>query len=288
MDLLRLRYLLAVVDEGSVTAAARSLQVAQSGVSSQLAKLERELGLPLFRRVGRGVVLTAEGEALLPAVRTALSAVDDVAATASDVRGLLVGTLRVGTVTTLLWPRLFDAISDLHAAHPGVDLRLREGSSQELLDQVRGGELDVAIAAWSQAAPPDLHSVVVFDDALVVVVSDEHPWASRSLIRPAELATAPLIALVPGTGARDALDAAMRRVGRSVVPRWEVPTPSFVELLAQRGVGAGVVSETTASLWDLRRISLQDSQARSRLGIVWRSAPSPAARAFLERLRVHS
>src|SRR3954447_15828715 len=105
MDLLRLRYLVAVVDEGSVTAAARAPQVAQSGVSSQLAKLERELGVALFERVGRGVVLTAEGEQLLPAVRSALSAVEVVAGRASDLRGLLVGTLRVGTVATLLWPR---------------------------------------------------------------------------------------------------------------------------------------------------------------------------------------
>src|SRR4051794_2485735 len=106
MELHRLRYLLAVVDEGSLTAAARTLQIAQSGVSSQLSKLERELGIALFQRAGRGVVLTAEGESLLPAVRAAVHSVDAVTAAASDLRGLVVGSLRVGTVTTLMWPQL--------------------------------------------------------------------------------------------------------------------------------------------------------------------------------------
>jgi len=178
-----------------------------------------------------------------------------------------------------------DAIADLHAAHPGVELRLREGTSEELLTQVRRGALDVAIAAWSDEEPTGLENVVVFDDALVAVVCTEHPWASRSRIHPAELATADLIALVPGTGSREALDGTMRRIGRAVVPRWEVSAPSFVELLAQRGLGVGIVSETTASTWKLRRVPIADPDARSRLGIVWRSAASPAARAFLQRLR---
>ncbi|MFJ4999670.1 LysR family transcriptional regulator [Microbacterium sp. NPDC088619] len=112
MELHRLRYLLAVVDEGSVTDAARKLQVAQSGVSSQLAKLEKELGVAIFRRVGRRVVLTDEGLALLPAVRNAVNAVDAVTASAADLRGLVIGSLKVGTVANLIWPRLFEAIDD--------------------------------------------------------------------------------------------------------------------------------------------------------------------------------
>ncbi|MCC2030537.1 LysR family transcriptional regulator [Microbacterium sp. YMB-B2] len=285
MELHRLRYLLAIVDEGSVTEAARRLQVAQSGVSSQLAKLERELGVAIFRRVGRGVVLTEEGRALVPAVRNAVHAVDAVTASAADLRGLVTGSLTVGTVANLIWPPLFEAIGELHSRHPGIDLHLTEATSHALLTAVRRGEADVAIATWAEKEPSDLNRHLVVDDPLVAVVSATHPWAARSTIKPVELTGMDVISLEQGTGSRDALDAMMRRAALSIVPRWEVAGPSFVKELAGRGLGVAIVSETTASTWGLSCIPLADDEARSRLGIVWRQEPSAAARAFLIQLR---
>ncbi len=286
MELHQLRYFLAVVDEGTFTAAAEAVRISQSGVSTQLQKLERELGLGLIDRSARRVALTPAGERLVPYARAAVAAVEDVAGAANGIRGLVTGVLRVTTVTGMVWQPLFDALATIHTRHPGIDLRLREGPSGDLITQVRDGTADVAIAAWAGDPPEGVRTSVVFDDPLVAVVSAGHPWAARDRVHPAELVRAELISLGPGTGARAALDALLRRGGTSAEPRWEVSSPTYVQMLTSRGLGVGIVSTTTAQDWeDVVTLRIADDLARSQLGIVWRSRPSHAARALLHLLQ---
>lgn len=285
MELHQLRYFLAVVDEGTFTSAARVVRISQSGVSTQIRKLERELGVALIDRLSRRVALTTAGERLLPTVRTAVAAIDEVTGVANEIRGLMVGSLRVGTVTGLVWPELFDALANMHAEHPGIDIRLDEGNSADLLARVGDGDLDVAVAAWADQPPTDLRSRLVVDDPLVAVVARGHRWAHRATISATELAEADLITLNPGTGARAALDALLTRVGAHREPRWQVATPAFVQMLTTRGLGIGIVSSTTAHGWsDVVPLAIDDDRARSRLGVVWRDEPVHTARALLARL----
>lgn len=286
MDLHQLRYFLAVVDEGTFTAAGKAVRVSQSGVSTQLQKLERELGVVLIDRSVRQVALTPAGARLVPYARAALAAVDHVRGAANDIRGLVTGSLRVAAVTGLIWPPLFDALGTIHSEHPGVDIRLREGTSDDLISQIRTGAADVAIAAWSEVEPEGVQTALVFDDPLVAVVAPGHPWTARTSIRPVELASADLIALPPGTGARAALDGLLARIGaRAVDPRWEVSSPTYIHMLASRGLGVGIVSSTTAHDWDnVTTLRIDDKRSRSRLGVVWGQQPSHAAQALLQRL----
>jgi DNA-binding transcriptional LysR family regulator len=285
MELHQLRYFLAVVDEGSFTSAAEAVRISQSGISTQVQKLERELGVALIDRSARRVALTTAGTSLVPYARNAVAAVDGVTGAALAIRGLVVGSLRVATVTGLVWPRLFDALAAVHNAHPGIDLRLQEGVSDDHVAAVRDGTIDVAVAAWSGQAPAGLEVSVVVDDRLVAVVGHAHPWAARAGLRPAELARDDLITLPRGTGSRSALDVLLRRSGRAVAPRWEVATPSYMQMLASRGLGVGVVSATTAADWDgVVAIPIDDPDARSWLGVVWRPSPSHATRALVGHL----
>lgn len=281
MEIHQLRYVAAVADTGSFTAAAEAVRVSQSGVSTQVQKLERELGVALFDRGSRRVALTPDGERMLPVIRAALQALGEVSSTADDLRGLLVGSLRVGAVSGITWPRLFDALGEVHTAHPGLDIRLREGSSGELIEQVRRGECDLAVVAWAQHPPAGLETVTVFDDPLVAVVAPDHPWASRCSIRPDELRGVDLITLSEGTGDR----AALAQLLPGAEPRWEASTPWFVERLAARGLGIGVVSEATRRRWDsVVAVPIDAPGIRSRLGIAWRPAPTRAARALIDLL----
>ncbi len=281
MELHQLRYALAVVDGGSFTAAAQAVHVSQSGVSTQIAKLERELGVALFDRTSRRVALTDAAHTLVPAMRHALAAVDAVTAAAGEIRGILIGSLRVGAVTGLTWDPLVDALAAMHERHPGIDVRLTEGLSHDLMVGVREGSLDIAIAGWAGPEPADLLTTIIVDDALCAVVASDHPWASRTPLGVDELLSADMIALPRGTGARTALDDAAEREGRHSTPRWEVTTPAQVVALARRGIGVGALSTTTAAGFDgVVAIPLTDPAARSSLGVVSRRDPSPAARAF--------
>ncbi|WHU45466.1 LysR family transcriptional regulator [Gordonia sp. L191] len=281
MELHQLRYVIAVVDAGTFTAGAQTVRVSQSGVSTQIAKLERELGVTLFDRTSRRVSLTEEGRSLLPAIRQALSGIDAVTDTANAIRGVMTGSLRVGAVTGLTWDPLVDALAVMHDSHPGVDVRLIEGLSDDLIRAVRDGGLDVAVAGWAGAAPADLLTRVIVEDALCAVLAPDHPWASSTTLDTARLLTADLISLPVGTGARGALDAAAARIGMTATPRWEVTTPAQVSLLARRGIGVGALSENTAAGFDgVVAVPLADTAARSSLGVVSRREPSAAAQAF--------
>jgi DNA-binding transcriptional LysR family regulator len=277
MEIHQLRYVLAVADTGSFTAAAEAVNVSQSGVSTQVQKLERELGVALFDRSGRRVTLTADGKRMLPAIRESVRALGEIRATAADLRGLLLGSLRVGTVSGLTWPRLFDALGELHTAHPGLEIRLHEETSENLVGALRHGELDIAVVAWAQHPPSGLETVTLFDDPLVAVVAPAHPWAARRSIRPSELDLVDVIALPPGTGDR----AALAQLRPGLEPRWEVSTPWFIELLASRGLGVGVVSDATRRRWDeVRAVPVEAADVRSRLGVAWRPTPTRAAQAL--------
>ncbi|UEA59574.1 LysR family transcriptional regulator [Gordonia otitidis] len=288
MELHQLRYVLAVVDSGSFTAAASALHISQSGVSTQVRKLESELGIAILQRTTRRVMLTSEGELVLPVLRAAVEGVDAVAAAADDLRGLITGTLRVGTVSGLTWRPVFDAIARLHHDHPGVEISVREGISTALIEEVESGELDVAIAAWSGDAPQHLPSGVIVDDALHAVIARNHPWATRSTVSPDEIADIDLISLTRGTGARAALDALLARQGQMRRPRWEVASPSLARMLATRGLGVAALSASTAASWnDIVSLPISDPDARSRLGVVWRDPESPAAAALLSEIGPH-
>lgn len=289
MELHQVRYVLAVVDTGSFTAAAEAVHVSQSGVSAQVQKLERELGVALFDRSARRATLTDDGERLLPVLRAALEAIGEISATAADLRGLLLGSLRVGTVFGLTWPAFYDALAEIAAAHPGLELRLREDTSSRLSHAVRRGELDIALVAWAERPPDGLEAFAIFDDPLVAVVSPSHPWAARRAIRPRELTGMDLIALPEGTGDRAALDTLLAPFPGASEPRWEVSTPAVVEKLAVRGLGVGVVSAATCRRWtDIRAVPIDAPAVRSRLGAVWRPGPTRAARALLALLRAQT
>src|SRR5579863_4145803 len=101
MDERRLRYFLAVVEDGSVTAAAARLRVAQPSLSQALRRLEAELGVELFHRVGRGLRLSAAGEALVGPTRQVLRAIDEARDAATGIRELRQGTLEIAALATL-------------------------------------------------------------------------------------------------------------------------------------------------------------------------------------------
>src|SRR4051794_38005948 len=118
MELQQLRYAVAVVDTGTFTAAAEQCLVAQPSLSQSIRNLERELGVELFHRIGRRVVLTASGAAFANAARLALHAVDNVRIEVDAVRGLIAGTLDLVALPTLASDPVTPLVGAFRVAHP--------------------------------------------------------------------------------------------------------------------------------------------------------------------------
>jgi len=286
MKIHQLRYLLAVADEGSFTAAAARELVSQSGVSAQVAKLERELGVTLLERGSRTVTLTAAGRAVAPHARQVIASLTGVSDVADAIRGLLRGRVRMGLVTGCSIPWVLDGLADFRAFHPAVELSLVEDGSTGLVDGVLRGDLDLALVGHVGEVPGGLEHVVVVDERLVAVVSTGHRWATRRRLRLADLVGETVLSLPRGNGVRTALDRSLDRAGNSAPPVIEASSPETVLGLAARGAGIAVLSASmSAGRDDVVAVPLVDATVRARLSLVWRPAPPASTARLLAVLR---
>ncbi|MGP4110656.1 LysR family transcriptional regulator [Streptomyces sp. 4N509B] len=145
LDLTRLRVLVAVAREGSITAAAEALHYAQPSVSHHLARLEAEAGVVLVRRAGRGVVLTEAGRLLVERAEEILGRVEAAQAELAAHAGLRTGRVRLAAFPSALATLVPPAAARLAARHPGVALALTEAEPPEALTALRNGEVDAAL-----------------------------------------------------------------------------------------------------------------------------------------------
>ncbi|MFD5421712.1 LysR family transcriptional regulator [Streptomyces sp. NPDC127069] len=284
MEMHQLRYFAAVVDEGTFTGAAHRLHVSQSGVSTQVAKLERELGHALFDRSGRQVRLTSAGEAVLPLAKSALATLDAIRHTAAEFADAVRGRVRLGMVMGCSIPPFLDTLADLGRSHPGIELGLHEGHSEDLQSQVLAGSLDLALIGYAGEAAGGLEADVVIDEPIAAVVPAGHPL-DRTELPLAALRGEKVLCLPPGTGIRAAYEDSCRRAGLDPRVDLEASSPAALLRLAERGAGVAVLSASSAQGAGVRAVPFADAATHARLGLVTRPGQhSPAARLLRTRL----
>ncbi|WP_409437354.1 LysR family transcriptional regulator [Mycobacterium sp. SMC-14] len=287
MELRQLEYFVAVAEEANFTRAAQRVHVAQPAVSAQIGRLERELGQRLLDRSRREVRPTAAGAAVLPYAKAALAAVDDVRLAVDELSRLVRGTVTIGTVTahSVDVPGL---LAGFHAEYPNVEITLSTANSDQLVDAVRGGDLDLAIVSVGPGEQPaGLDIEVVTDEPVDAAVSLADELAGHATVSLPQLAQRPLIALPVGTGIRRQFDQACAVAGISPRIAFEASTPQALADLAERGLGVAILPRSMArgrpGLHPLRLTP----ELRGRLVLAWRaSGPrSPAARVLVDRAR---
>src|SRR5215207_5830882 len=186
MELRHLRYFVAIAEERSFTRAAERLWVAQPGLSSQIRRLESELGVQLFDRHSRGVELTDAGELFLARARTALAAADIARSTGQDVEEGLVGSVRVGIVTGAGWPGTSALLGHFGRERPAVELTVVESFGGTLLRDLRDGRLDAMIAP-SEFGSADLRRVRLGRERWLVLAGPGHRLAGSGPVAAPEL-----------------------------------------------------------------------------------------------------
>jgi DNA-binding transcriptional LysR family regulator len=157
VTLQQLRYFLAAVERGSVSGAAEACFVSQPSLSEQLRRLERALGVALFVRTNRGLVLTDAGRLLVPRAERAVAAARDAEEAVREAGAIVSGTVALGTFSTAHHHVLGGAVAEFRRRHPGVRLRIIGRNSAEIADAVRRGELEAGLVAL----PVDERGLVV-------------------------------------------------------------------------------------------------------------------------------
>lgn len=285
MELHQLEYALEVHRQGSFTAAANVLHISQSGVSAQVAKLERELGVALFDRTSRTTKVTTAGVELLRLMETALRDVARIGEAADDFVGLTRGAVKVGTIIGCTIPGYLDGFAEFRAVYPGVSVTTVELGSDDLLTALLTGGLDLALLAHSDPLPEGLDAFTIIDEVIAVGIPAGHAWESVQILEPRELAASDIITLVDGTGIRSAFQRTLDNAGITVSPVVEAHSPETVLTLATRGAGVAVLSQ---SMITTPLISVPVAGAeKATLSVAIRHGSSRAGQAFMDVLRKH-
>ncbi len=286
MELRQLQYFAAVARHRSFTGAAAALYVTQPALSQQIRRLEAELGLQLLRRTSKGVELTPAGADLLEHADKVIAEMEAARAQMDRHAGVSRGVARVAA-TAADAPRLPEALAAFHTEHPGIQVALRQGSAQEVVDLTRRGAVDVAVLALAGDPPPGVDAHPLTDEPLRVAVALDDPLAGATGIRIGDLRGRPFILAEPGSALRDAVLAATQAAGFSPLPLFEVGDPHAVRFLVRAGLGISLVPAS----WLERpgpivgAADLEDPP-RHRLYLLTPAAgPSPAGRLLFERLR---
>jgi DNA-binding transcriptional LysR family regulator len=285
MELRQLQHFVAVAEERHFTRAAELLRISQSGLSASIRSLEQELGTSLFVRSTRRVELTAAGQALLAdSVRTLASAAaarDAVAA----VRGLLRGRLTIGAEPCLGSVDLPAELAAFRTANPGVEVRLRYSGSEELVDDVAGGRIDVALVVDTGHAAPGVRLRPLSTQEMLVLCHPEHRFASMDSIPLEGLRGEPLVGFQEGWGAQALARRAFAAAGFDYRAAMEVNDVHPLLDLVGYNLGVAVVPTSFARKRPdaLRAVPLQDAPDWT-VAVAVSDQPSPAASAFLSQL----
>lgn len=281
----QLEYFRAVARELHFTRAGEALHVAQPALSQHIRKLERQLGLTLFERDRHRVELTAAGAALLEHAERILA---DVAAVEDEMRGWaggVRGVLRVGTARGVV-TRLARVLAGFCAAHPLVDVHLREETTADMLSDLHAGRLDAATLA---ALPPlpdrGLASHPLGSEPLVLVTAPRGRFADRRRLAVAALDGVDLVVYGAGSAVREIIVSALTDAGVAPRMRFETREYSTARALASAGLAVAILPRSIAEEPGLpvHVVALRPAP-RWTPSLAWsaRRRPAPALAAFLD------
>lgn len=175
MESSRCKAFLAAAECGSLTRAAEKLNYTASGVSQLISAMESEFGFLLLKRTTRGVVLTAEGEKMLPAVRAFLSQENRMHELAANINGLDIGLINIASYSSIATHWLPKVIADFKKKYPNININLMEGVRQEVLKWIEEGRADIGLLSGGDDI--DYDWIPLADDPMIAVLPKDHPLA---------------------------------------------------------------------------------------------------------------
>ena len=287
MEVRQLQTFCILAEELNFTRTAERVHTVQSNVTSQIKLLEAELGVPLFDRLGKRVVLTEAGRRFRPYAERALAAMDQ------GHRAVKFGTepagpLHIGTPESMLTYRLPEVLKLFRKRYPKVDLIFHPDSQERLAYALESGKLDLAISMSRRFGGPQLNSISMRTEDIYLFTTPDHPLVKTKKVYPKDLMDETLLLTEAGCGYRMMLE--MQLASAMVRPQ-NVTEFSSIEAIKQcvnAGMGIGFLPEIViASELKKRQFAVlnwQGANTSIATSIVWHKSRwvSPAMQAFLD------
>jgi DNA-binding transcriptional LysR family regulator len=263
-----------VAELGTVSKAAIRLRVAQPALSRQIIDLEQELGLRLFDRVGRRLLVTSEGEQLIAGCRVLLNCASAIKEQAQLLRRGDTGVLKIAGSPQHIESVLSRFLHRYAERYPGVEVKISEGTGSEIMRLLERGDIDLGQNLLHAVKLDERHfgSLPLGSVELLAVSHPALPVGSGHSIEVARLAEFPLLLMDSGFGFRRAFDAASRMAGLKPTVRFESRNPHTLLALAEAGHGVAIVpSQLQCHRYQLRIFGLtyRGRPLREPLTISW-------------------
>jgi LysR family hydrogen peroxide-inducible transcriptional activator len=260
----QLEYLVALGASRHFGRAARACAVTQPALSLQIRQLEELLGVKLFERGRRQVLVTPAGERMIERAREALQRVDDLLDEARAAQRPFTGRLSLGVIPTVAPYLLPRALPAVRAAWPGLELLLREDQTQRILARLRGGELELLLLALPVPGE-DLESLPLFEEPFVLAVPDAHPLArGHGPVTESALRGEPVVLLEEGHCLRDQALALCDAAGARETGRVQATSLGTLVQMVANGLGITLLPATSLEV-----------EARAGSGIALRAFAAP-------------
>lgn len=286
MNLRDLKYLVTLADVRHFGKAAEACFVSQPTLSTQIMKLEEELGVALFERAPRKVMLTAAGHEMVQRARRIVAEVDEMKDAARRSQDPATGTLRLGAFPTLAPYLLPHVISHLRERFPKLEMLLVEEKSDVLLQRLREGKLDAALLALP-VHDDQLHTQRLFEEPFLLAAPSQHPLAKKRKLHTDDLNAETLLLLEDGHCLRDQALDVCRLSGAQEKSGFRATSLETLRQMVAAGVGVTLLPQLAVhpSIAQPAGVSLVrfDAPAPSRtIALVWRKSSSLDA--FLQEL----
>ncbi|HKU73520.1 MAG TPA: LysR family transcriptional regulator [Pyrinomonadaceae bacterium] len=241
MEIRQLRAFVAIAESGTFTAGALRVHVTQAAISMQIRQLETEIGAKVFVRAPRHVILTEAGEQLLRRARHILREHDAALDEIAELAGAERGRLRIGSASAMVLSEQLPAIlKELRKQHPAAEISVISGTSEVLVDQILGGEVDVAFVSL----PVDVRGIKterLSQDQLVAIASPRHKLAKQRTISAYTLAGERLILGERGGNTRRLIDQFFAQAGATLHVAMELSRQQAIKRMVEEDMGVGIV-----------------------------------------------
>jgi LysR family transcriptional regulator, hydrogen peroxide-inducible genes activator len=286
MNLRDLRYLVALADHRHFGRAAAASFVSQPTLSTQIRKLEEELGVPLVERAPRKVMLTPAGLDIAERARRIVSDVEQMKEAARRSQDPEAGTVRLGMFPTLGPYLLPHVVPRIRARFPSLELLLVEEKSDVLLARLREGRLDAGLLALP-VHDDQLHVEFLFEEPFLLAVSEAHPLALRDSLTLKELSDQRLLLLEDGHCLRDQALDVCHLAGAGEMSGFQATSLETLRQMVAANVGVTLlpmlaIKPPVARSENIRLLGFRDSQPSRQIAMVWRRSSAMAG--FLQRL----
>ncbi|OXM16220.1 LysR family transcriptional regulator [Paenibacillus herberti] len=266
MELLQLHYFLAVARLEHVTEAARNLHVTQSSLSKTIQRLEEDLGVALFDRVGRKLRLNEFGSRFLHRAERALFELEQGKQELSDLSNPEYSKLKLAVTTASTLPNI---LREFRKKHPYIHFHVQMLTTQEMIKLLDRGEVDFCLSSPPIKAD-NIECQIVFVDPILVAVPNGHRLADRSSVSLAELKDESFVGVKRGYGTRDVVDSICKSVGFLPTYVYEGDEPARLTALVEAGIGVAFIPSTAwNSRENIKYLKVENHELVREIALLW-------------------